>query len=412
MLSGRDIVILASAGWDHVGRLNCHHVARRLAARNRVLFVDSTGLRLPSLLHRTDAQKVLRRLRGWLGCALKGPWQAAPRLHVLSPAAFPLRSVRWAERLSTSLLGNACRRALRRLGFQQPVFWAFLPSAVWMLGRLGECAVVYHCVDDYAGNPGVDAGRVEEDERRLAAAADLCLATSRPLADRLSRLGANVACVPNAAETERFGRVPGALPADLDSLPPPRVGYVGNIASYKTDLELVAEVARRRPGWSLVLVGPTGSGDPSTSVDGLARLPNVHLLGPRSYERVAAYVHGLDVCLIPFRRSRVTDSSLPLKTFEYLAAGKPVVATPLPSLLAEPLGGAVTYAAGPQEFIRAIERHLADGDAGRQARQAVAARYCWAKRFCQIESRVSDILAQKEVQGGHDLDSRRAAQAH
>ena len=396
-LCDRDIVLLASAPWVTQGPLNCHHIASRLASSNRVLYVESTGLRSPSAFHRGDLGKIARRLHGWAGGLVSGPRPITPGLHVLSPMAFPFQSRPGWARLNGMLLARACAAGARRLGFGRPLLWAFLPTAVRVLGSLGESAVIYHCVDDYAGNPGVNAAQVELDERRLARAADLCFATSRPLAARLSGLGARVACVPNVAEVERFLATPERIAGELLDLPGPVVGYVGNIASYKLDVGLLAELARRRPDWSVVLVGQVGGGDPSTRLAELRRLRNVRVLGPRPYETIPSYVHGFDACLIPFRRSRVTNGSLPLKTFEYLAAGKPVVAAPLASLRAEPLDEVVAYASSADEFVRAIEECLARDDGHRRsARRDVASRYSWRTRFAEIQARVAGVLAERE----------------
>ena len=393
MLGDRDIVVLASAPWKTVGPINCHHIALRLAEHNRVLYVESPGLRSPNLLHKADLLKIAGRLRGWMRCAVSGPERMAPNLYVVSPIIVPFRGRSCTERLNDILLRRACAGAALRLHFRRPILWTFLPTSFCLVGCLNEAAVVYHCTDDYAGNPGVDASWIEGEERRLAGAADLCLATSHPLAARLRAMGAKVACVPNVAETHRFAQPPLRIPADLASLPRPIVGYVGNIAAYMTDLELLAGIAESRPEWSLVLVGPVGTGDPSTRLSALRRYGNVSLLGPRRYEEIPNYVHGFDVCLIPFRRNRVTDGAIPLKTFEYLAAGKPVVCTPLAALRAEPLGDVLCYAEGTEEFVRAIELCLADSGGDSTARRReVAERYCWSKRFPEIEDLVSEVL--------------------
>ena len=397
-LRGQDIAILASAPWAGNSRANCHHIAQRLAKHNRVLFIESPGLRTPNLLHAADVHKVWRRLCGWMRNLFSGPRQVAPNLYVLSPILFPLRSNGVIEQINGAVLACACARAIRRLDFRNTILWAFLPTAVHLLGRLDEHAVLYHCVGYYAGNPGVDSERLKAEEQRLVAAADLCLATSKPLADRLARVGGKTVCVPNVAEVERFALAPDSLPSDLDAIPRPIIGYVGNIAYYKVDLDLMAEIATRRPGWSIVLAGPTGIGDPSTRTSALQSLKNVHFIGPKPYEKVASYVHGFDVCLIPFSRNRVTDCSLPLKTFEYLAAGKPVVCTRSPALTAEQLDDVLRYADGADEFVDAISAALFEQHAQSVAeRRQVAADYSWEKRFPEIEHMVRGCLAEKEV---------------
>ncbi|MFH1549141.1 MAG: glycosyltransferase [Planctomycetota bacterium] len=401
ILRDRDIVIFASAPWVTDGRYNCHHIARRLAANNRVLYVESPGLRTPNPFHRADLLKILRRLGGWLRSRRRGSWKAMDNLFVLSPVIVPFHGWPLLERLNSALLGRACARAARVLKFDRPVLWAFLPIAAGLLGRLNESAVIYHCVDNYTANPGVNAAEIEESEKRLVEAADLCIATSAPLAERLLRMSAKVECFPNVAEVGRFSAQSRECPEEISRLPKPVIGYLGNIAAYKVDLDLLGEIASRRPDWSLVLVGPLGVGDPSTKLDGLRSLKNVHIIGARPYERIPAYVRNFDVGLVPFRRSSATDYSLPHKTFEYLAAGKPVVSSPLSSLTAEPLSDVVKYAGNGEEFVRAIEECLAGDDSDkRRLRREVASRYSWEKRFAEIDARVADVVAEREREDG------------
>lgn len=389
--------MIASAPWQIHGRVNCHHLALRLAESNRVLFVESPGLRAPRLGHGPDLAKVLRRLAAFAAGAGRKPRAVGDRLYVLSPIVLPWHGRPGVAAMNGRLLAGACGRAIRRLGFRRPLLWIFLPSAAHVVGRLGESAVIYHCTDDYAGNPGVNAAAIERLERRLLGEADLVFATSRPLADRLeSGAPGRVVCVPNVAETERFEQVPPP-PADVAALRRPVVGYVGNVASYMVDTALVEGVARARPDWSIVLVGPLGVGDPSTRLGGLPACPNVHLLGPRAYEQIPAYVHAFDVCLVPFARNRVTEGALPLKAVEYLAAGKPVVSRPLAALVAEPLAGVMRFADDADGFVRAIEAGLRDNDApAASARREMARRYSWKRRFPEIQDHVETALQRRD----------------
>lgn len=253
----------------------------------------------------------------------------------------------------------------------------------------GARATVYYCVDDYAANPGVDADTVRLLEAALARRADLTVATGEPLARRLRGQAKQVEVLPNVADTELFGRESSTdrhpVLAALDALPRPRLGYLGNLAAYKIDLGLVAELARLRPDWAIALVGPRNLGDVRQGIDAQGLPSNVHLVGAVPHELAPAAIDRFDVALLPSARHDVMQASFPLKFFEYLLRGKPVVARPLPML--EPYREWFAAAGTAAEFSEEIARRLAsDTDADRSARRRFAADYGWSSRMHRIEA--------------------------
>jgi glycosyltransferase involved in cell wall biosynthesis len=390
------IILAASAGWDTPAPVNAHQVARRLAARgHRVLFVESVGLRAPApLASRNDLRRVVARLRGFAG----GLREVEPRLFVLSPP-WPQVGPRWLRERLLALVARGVARAARELGFAEPILWAFLPTALPIADRARVRLVVYHCVDHYAANPGVDAGFVDALERRMLARADVVFATSAVLADRLRahRAGA-VTLVPNGADVALFARAHEPLPepAELAHVPRPRAIYVGNLAAYRVDPALLAALAD--DGVAVVLVGPVGLGDASQTPPELAELlrrRSVHALGVRPPDALPALLRHADVALIPFLENDHTRASLPLKLWEYLAAGLPVVATPLPNLAPLAADGLVTLARGPEAFVRAVRAAAADPPGRRAERLARAREHDWPQRIATLSGAVSAALASR-----------------
>jgi glycosyltransferase involved in cell wall biosynthesis len=387
-LRGRDIVCVGFADWETDLWTNQHHLMSRLAAAGaRILFVESLGLRRPTLAGR-DVRRIGRRLRRALG----GP-RTLDGVHVLSPLVLPLHGLAPARALNARLLPALVARASRRLGFRRPVLWGYVPQAEVLLDALDPSLVVYHCVDDIAAQEGIDEASFRAAEERFARRADLVLASAAPLADRLRALGANVHLAPNVADTELFATAldDGPVDAALGGLARPRLVFTGAIAEKKLDMGLLAELARRRPEWTIALVGPVGVGDPHTDVSALAREPNVHLLGARAHEELPAVLRGADVGVIPYRRSRLTDSIFPMKVYEYLAAGRPVVATALPSL--EGVAG-VRRAADAGAFAAAVDAALAeDSPEERRRRSALAAPHSWDARLAEIDAEIGALAA-------------------
>jgi glycosyltransferase involved in cell wall biosynthesis len=177
---------------------------------------------------------------------------------------------------------------------------------------------------------------------------------------------------------------------------------VGQI-NERLDRELITVVARAHPEWSIVLVGPILR---DLDVGPLAALPNVHFLGPASLDRLPEFLKPMDVCTVPFHVNEHTRTMNPLKVLEYLAAGKPVVATPLPALRA--YGPHVALPSGPREFAAAVEQALADDcEARRRTRAEFAGRHSWESRLEEIWGLVEMTAALKRMTAT-DRDGRRS----
>jgi glycosyltransferase involved in cell wall biosynthesis len=384
-LEGRDIVCLGFGEWDADLWTNQQHLMSRLARRNRVLFLESLGLRQPRLAGR-DLRRMARRVER----AAAGP-RAVDGLHVLSPLVIPIHGRPRIRTLNARLLQAQVSRAAHSLGFGQPLLWSYVPQADWLVETLQPSAIVYHCVDDIAAQKGVAAAAFREAEAHFAARADLVLASAPALAERMRTLNERVFYAPNVADTDRFATALEVGPTDpaIAALPGPRIVFTGAVVATKLDLELLEGVARARPNWSIALVGPVGAGDPLTDISALERLPNVHLLGARPYLQLPEVLRGADVALVPYAINDLTRSVFPMKVYEYLAAGLPVVTTPLPAL-AETTG--VIVADDAPATVAAVERALTeDNRAARRARSAAVRENSWDARLEEIDAYLSSL---------------------
>jgi glycosyltransferase involved in cell wall biosynthesis len=385
-LRGRDIVCVGFADWDTELWTNQHHLMSRLARENRVLFIESLGLRQPQFARR-DLARIVRRLRRGLA-----PPRAVDGLHVLSPLVLPFHRYRMVRALNGHLLPTLVRRATRRLGFgASPILWAYVPQAEALIDALAPALVIYHCVDDMAAQAGIDAAGFRAAEQRFAARAELVLASAPALASRMRTLSSNVLYAPNVADTELFATAlaPGPLDPALAALPTPRIVFTGAIVQTKLDFDLLIALARARRDWSFALVGPVGPGDPRTDVSGLAGEPNIHLLGPRTYSELPNVLRAADAGLIPYARNQLTESIFPMKVYEYLAAGRPVVSTPLPALqdLAQ-----VASAPDAEGIAGLLDEALAGDDEERRAeRSHMAASHSWERRLQEIEAAIGAL---------------------
>ena len=356
-----------------------------MATENPVLFVESLGLRRPTASTR-DVRRMARRLVRGLR-----PLRRAGNVHVLSPLVIPYYGTRWTRRLNSWLLRRTIERAARSLRFTSPILWTYAPHARVLVDTLRPRLVVYHCVDDLAAQDGIDAASFRRSEEALTRAADLVITTSAPLHSRLSRLSDHVLLMPNVADTRLFATAlePGPVDRQVDALPSPRILFVGAVSGVKVDMQLVAEVARLRRNWSIVLVGPTGLGDPGTDVSGLLGEPNVHLVGPRSQEELPAVLRSCDAGIIPYHVNELTTSVFPMKVYEYLAAGLPVVTTPLPAL--EDVED-VSFAASAPAMVTELETLLAgDSEVARAERSRRSLGHSWEARVDEIRDAIDRL---------------------
>jgi glycosyltransferase involved in cell wall biosynthesis len=259
-----------------------------------------------------------------------------------------------------------------------------VPQAEVLLDVLDPSLVVYHCVDDISAQEGIDSESFVAAERRFARRADLVIASAPALAERMRELSGKVLYAPNVADTRLFAAAlePGPIDASLAALREPRIVFVGAIAENKVDFELLAGVAAALREWTFALVGAVGLGYPQTDVSPLNAQPNLYLLGPRAHEDLPAVLRGAAAGVIPYRHSRLTASIFPMKVYEYLAAGLPVVATGLPALKGV---DDIALVQGVDQTVAALERALAeDSPERRRARSDAAQGHSWEARLVEI----------------------------
>jgi glycosyltransferase involved in cell wall biosynthesis len=389
MSEGFSIVCVSRQDWNTPLPTNRQQIMLRAARRgHRVLFVESgghLGRHLWRLVTGPGRRSLARRLFG--------AEQAAEGVTVEKAVTIAPWSQKFglANRINSRLTGLRLRRATRGLDGPR-VLWLYDPTAFELVGRAGEELTVYDCVDDYAEQVGPDKRRhrfVAEADERAASRSQVVFATTAGLYERQVGRNPETHLVRNGADFEHFARTNGTAP-EVRALPGPVLGFAGNLTAEKVDFDLLEDVARARPEWSIVLVGPPAA-NARERLERLATLPNVHPLGFRPYAALPDVVAGFSVGLIPYRASAYTRNCSPLKVFEYLAAGKSVVASGVPDIAG--MQPDVALAADAEDFVVAVERALGDDRPEAVARRrALAERNTWEARTERLLGLIEERL--------------------
>ncbi len=394
MISSESFVYYGPEQWQSMWR-NRHQLLSRLARANRVVYVEPrpyieqiTAALRAGELHVAD----LSRDRG-LAPVLPGLWTyRSPRYAPLGGPPPVRAACHWLRR-------DAVRRDLAAAGMREPIVWISTPTQFDARNDLPARLRVYHIVDDYLSYHDLPAERRlrwASLERQLIDWADLVIAVSPELMQSKGGLpqgGLNpkFRLLPNAVDPCLYAddRPLGPAP-ELEGLPRPMLGYVG-LVSVRLDLALLDELAARHPEWTLVLIGTVFRSGCGELLDELAARPNVRLLPPVPADRVPDYVRRFDLGLAPYRVTQETIHASPLKIYEYLAAGLPVVAADVPGAqqFADVLALADTADAWEGAIVRQLGTTSAEAIAVR--RHAVAP-HTWDARVETLSGFLAEAL--------------------
>ncbi|HZY81987.1 MAG TPA: glycosyltransferase [Cyclobacteriaceae bacterium] len=386
-MKGRDIVIVALQSWDFEIGSNARNIAREFARHNRVMYVNPPLDRFTRIRKRNE-EKTQRFLRV-INKENSGLKQVEGNIWNLTPD-FIAESVNWMSasffdlfnKRNNQKFADSIRAAMNELGFKDIILFNdnFMFGGLYLKKFLTPDIYCYYIRDYLVVQPyfGKQGKRLEPEIIRTS---DVVVANSTYLQEYAAQYNKNSFYVGQGCEVEMFDeKLVNEKPADLANIKYPVIGYVGFLTSQRLDIPLLIHIAEQRPGWNIVLVGPE---DDAFKASKLHELKNVFFPGRKKPAELPAYVRYFDVCINPQAINQLTIGNYPRKIDEYLAMGKPTVAT---NTKAMEIFAAETYlAATPDEYIQQITKALAENDSAlREQRVATARSHTW-------ENSVKDI---------------------
>ncbi len=383
-----DIIITGQQAWDVEIGSNCKNIAVEFSKNHRVLYVNSPLDRI-SLMKNGDDPKIIRR-KNVIAKKENGIEEVSKNLWVLYPDKM-IESINWIgsnfifnllNKRNNKIFAASIKRAADQLGFREYVHFNDndMFRSFYLKDNLKPKISIYYSRDfmlavDYWKKHGTLL------EPQLIAKSDICVANSTYLADYCRKYNPNSYYVGQGCDLEIFLEgINASDPADISPIVRPRIGYVGALQSLRLDMDLLHYIAVNRPQWNIILVGPE---DNEFIQSDLHKLPNVFFTGSRSFEQLPSYINAFDVCLNPQLLNEVTIGNYPRKIDEYLAVGKPTVATKTDAMSV--FSDHVYLGQNKEEYITLIERALSENSPAKTlARRDFASSHTWKNSVAEI----------------------------
>lgn len=350
------IICFASGYWKS-SRAH-RYVMEELSRFTDVLFVESLGSRRLTSVRIRDVRYVSRRIRRIAGGRLK---REAERMWVLSPIGIPVPYVPWVRQLNEFFLASRIRGWLADRDRPKRLAWVGIPTAVGMPDRISANIEVYQPVDDFLSFRWAAPKKIAAMDEAITKRATAVFPTSKKLFERAKALNSSTLMVPHGVHYDHFASVLVERNVATSS----RVAFIGTIGDH-IDWELIGECAQLLPDTDFDFIGPQ-----EERLDSDVRGANIHIRPAVPFNNLPDVMEQYDALMIPYRRTRVTESANPIKLREYLASGRPIVATPLPEIMT--FRSFIEIGEDARSFACAVERAVCDRDSRRmlERRKAV-----------------------------------------
>ncbi|MGI9947092.1 glycosyltransferase [Vibrio hyugaensis] len=357
------------------------HIIKHLANNHRILWVNSIGLRQPKWAAK-DTKRILNKLTRSFNAdarsnaAFKQDSTVYGNIQTIDLLTIPAPRAHWARKAASKIMQRQLNRKLTKLGFDKPIFWTSLPTAVDVCKAMSNTGIIYYCGDDFGALAGVDHQTVLEHEADLIDCCDVILAASDKLTAKFPEN--KTVTLPHGVDFPLFS-TPSSKAKDLPDNGRKVLGFYGSLSEW-LDYSLIEQVADQAPDWDLVFIGPN-----EFPHNPLPQRNNVHYLGPRAHHDLPSYSQHWDASWLPFIDNAQIKACNPLKLLEYLATGTPVISTSFPALTPYKQ---MLHVVTDIDDVCASLKHLLPPPNGTMA---LIEKQSWASRAFQVEQLVRSL---------------------
>ena len=312
----QQIVCLSTSNW-HPFPTRKQNVMKRLKDADILYFEPTVTLLAPFKDKKAKERLTMYHSR-------EGEVQGHVRILAMPPVLPFFNKFRWINRINQAFLARYVKKRMRQFGFTEPLLWCYSPTSCDLVGKVPHKGLVYDCVDRHSAYPGIiDRKTVEQMEEELARGADVVFSTAVGLYETLKNFNSNCYMIPNGAAYEIFSRAQEKLetPQRLKGMRHPLFGFIGMLQECIA-YDAIEALADAWPEADIVFIGRPL---PGVDTQRLEKHTNIHLLGMVPQEELPAYIAQFDVCLNTFVPGALSKDVSPLKFYEYLATGKPIV---------------------------------------------------------------------------------------
>ena len=386
MKEKHDIIVLYAPPFDQPAQLSKHHFAKLWARDRRVLYVEAPINPASFFTRKEEAIKLWNRYRNGPLSITNNLW--ATTFFYLLPyrGSRYFMGAKWVNSINQYFILNKLKSQIESLNLRNPILFIGGAHAYPLLSHFKKLLKVYHCSDDYTLVPSFPES-FGEIEQSLIKECDLVVTTADELKESKKKYNPNTISIPNGANINHFFKAQDnntKVPEVMKHYKKPVIGYIGSIFRW-LNIDWIDFASRKFPDYHFVFIGPI-----SIDISKFENRDNIEFLGPRPYENLPGYLKKFDVAVIPFVIDGVTLKASPIKFYEYLASGVPIVSTELPDLL--PLKDHAYLVKDKEDYCNKIERAINDDkDNLKNDRINISKKYSWKARFETLNKYINEL---------------------